>query len=382
VRPWPPRPSPAVHTPSAGLAAGGHGTITAPPAAHGLPSWHADRAAGRSPYRPSVPGPRHRLAAAQERHPAGPGVPPGQLQAGRAAAGVGEAWEPGSGPSAPWAGGQRRACGGAAGPGRDAAPCPHGAGRCLPRPSRGRAIDHAQQPCPRRAAPTCGAAGLDRGPAGCAPRPQVRAEAAPQATRPYAAGWPFMLAAPPPTLPPLSAPRDRPPRPPPPPPLLQAAHYLVVDANVAIHQMDLLEHAAIDDVVVCSTVLEEVRGRGVMECVLVWKGGWGGWEDAKAAPASALSSYGAAPDFWQQGRQAAHVPAHSRAVRPLGAAAPVPGSASALSEGLARAAVAAGEEAEPGQLPAAAPAVRQRGQALLRLRQRAPQGDVHHGAAG
>ena len=38
-------------------------------------------------------------------------------------------------------------------------------------------------------------------------------------------------------------------------------HYLVVDANVALHQMDFLEHDAIDDVVVTSVVLDEVRSR-------------------------------------------------------------------------------------------------------------------------
>jgi exosome complex exonuclease DIS3/RRP44 len=40
-----------------------------------------------------------------------------------------------------------------------------------------------------------------------------------------------------------------------------AARYLVVDANVALHQMDLLEHAAVADVVVPSTVLAEVKAR-------------------------------------------------------------------------------------------------------------------------
>ena len=40
-----------------------------------------------------------------------------------------------------------------------------------------------------------------------------------------------------------------------------AAHYLVVDTNVALHQMDLLEHAAVTDVVLASVVLEEVKHR-------------------------------------------------------------------------------------------------------------------------
>ena len=38
-------------------------------------------------------------------------------------------------------------------------------------------------------------------------------------------------------------------------------HYVVVDTNVALHQLDFLEHRAIEDVVVCSTVLEEARAR-------------------------------------------------------------------------------------------------------------------------
>jgi exosome complex exonuclease DIS3/RRP44 len=40
-----------------------------------------------------------------------------------------------------------------------------------------------------------------------------------------------------------------------------AAHYLMLDTNVALHQMDFLEHAAITDVIVASVVLEEVRAR-------------------------------------------------------------------------------------------------------------------------
>lgn len=40
-----------------------------------------------------------------------------------------------------------------------------------------------------------------------------------------------------------------------------AQHYLVIDTNVALHQMDFLEHPAISDVVVCRTVVEEVEHR-------------------------------------------------------------------------------------------------------------------------
>eukprot|EP00879_Flechtneria_rotunda_P021039 GHRR01022163.1.p1 GENE.GHRR01022163.1~~GHRR01022163.1.p1 ORF type:complete len:742 (+),score=218.81 GHRR01022163.1:116-2341(+) len=40
-----------------------------------------------------------------------------------------------------------------------------------------------------------------------------------------------------------------------------AKHYLVIDTNVALHQMDFLEHPAIKDVVVCRTVVEEVEHR-------------------------------------------------------------------------------------------------------------------------
>lgn len=40
-----------------------------------------------------------------------------------------------------------------------------------------------------------------------------------------------------------------------------APHYLLVDTNVALHQMDLLEHAAVADVIVPSVVLEEVKAR-------------------------------------------------------------------------------------------------------------------------
>lgn len=38
-----------------------------------------------------------------------------------------------------------------------------------------------------------------------------------------------------------------------------AATYLLIDSNVALHQLDLLEHQAVEDVIVCSTVLDEVR---------------------------------------------------------------------------------------------------------------------------
>lgn len=40
-----------------------------------------------------------------------------------------------------------------------------------------------------------------------------------------------------------------------------ASHYLLIDTNVALHQMDFLEHSAIDDVIVCSVVLEEVKNK-------------------------------------------------------------------------------------------------------------------------
>ncbi len=35
-------------------------------------------------------------------------------------------------------------------------------------------------------------------------------------------------------------------------------HYTVIDSNVVLHQMDVLEHAAVHDVVVPQTVLSEV----------------------------------------------------------------------------------------------------------------------------
>ncbi|KAI3428619.1 hypothetical protein D9Q98_007442 [Chlorella vulgaris] len=41
----------------------------------------------------------------------------------------------------------------------------------------------------------------------------------------------------------------------------EAAHYLLVDTNVVLHQMDLLEHPAVCDVIVTSVVLEEVKAR-------------------------------------------------------------------------------------------------------------------------
>ena len=40
-----------------------------------------------------------------------------------------------------------------------------------------------------------------------------------------------------------------------------ASAYVVVDTNVALHQMDLLAHACVTDVVVPSVVLEECRAR-------------------------------------------------------------------------------------------------------------------------
>jgi predicted ribonuclease YlaK len=36
---------------------------------------------------------------------------------------------------------------------------------------------------------------------------------------------------------------------------------VVIDTNVALHQLDLLSHAAVTDVVVLSVVLEECRAR-------------------------------------------------------------------------------------------------------------------------
>ena len=40
-----------------------------------------------------------------------------------------------------------------------------------------------------------------------------------------------------------------------------AARYVVIDTNVALHQLDLLAHAAVTDVVVLSVVLDECRAR-------------------------------------------------------------------------------------------------------------------------
>lgn len=40
-----------------------------------------------------------------------------------------------------------------------------------------------------------------------------------------------------------------------------ANHYLVVDTNVVLHQLDFLEHKSICDVIILSTVLQEVRSR-------------------------------------------------------------------------------------------------------------------------
>jgi len=41
----------------------------------------------------------------------------------------------------------------------------------------------------------------------------------------------------------------------------EAPHYLVIDTNIALHQIDLLEHASITDAIITSVVLEEVRAR-------------------------------------------------------------------------------------------------------------------------
>lgn len=41
----------------------------------------------------------------------------------------------------------------------------------------------------------------------------------------------------------------------------EAPHYLVIDTNIALHQMDLLEHTSVTDAIVTSVVLEEVRAR-------------------------------------------------------------------------------------------------------------------------
>lgn len=54
----------------------------------------------------------------------------------------------------------------------------------------------------------------------------------------------------------------------------------MIDTNVALHQLDFLEHAAVHDVIVTKTVLEEVRGgaglgRGVAR-EAVAKGRWQG----------------------------------------------------------------------------------------------------------
>lgn len=40
-----------------------------------------------------------------------------------------------------------------------------------------------------------------------------------------------------------------------------APHYVVMDTNIALHQMDVLEHAAVKDVIVASVVLNEVKAR-------------------------------------------------------------------------------------------------------------------------
>ena len=41
----------------------------------------------------------------------------------------------------------------------------------------------------------------------------------------------------------------------------EAPHYLIVDTNIALHQMDLLEHVAVTDAVITTVVLDEVRAR-------------------------------------------------------------------------------------------------------------------------
>jgi hypothetical protein len=49
-----------------------------------------------------------------------------------------------------------------------------------------------------------------------------------------------------------------------------AAAYLVIDTNLALHHLDLLEHAAVTDVVVTKTVLEEVLcAHCVVFCVCI-----------------------------------------------------------------------------------------------------------------
>jgi exosome complex exonuclease DIS3/RRP44 len=40
---------------------------------------------------------------------------------------------------------------------------------------------------------------------------------------------------------------------------IEAKHYLVIDTNVALHQLDFLEHTALTDVIVSSVVLQEVQ---------------------------------------------------------------------------------------------------------------------------
>ncbi|KAG2423316.1 hypothetical protein HXX76_015463 [Chlamydomonas incerta] len=42
-----------------------------------------------------------------------------------------------------------------------------------------------------------------------------------------------------------------------------APHYLLIDTNVALHQLDFLEHPAVTDVIVCTTVLEEVQHKNL-----------------------------------------------------------------------------------------------------------------------
>ena len=42
-----------------------------------------------------------------------------------------------------------------------------------------------------------------------------------------------------------------------------ATRYLVVDTNIVLHQIDMLEHEGVQDVIVASTVVEEVKARNV-----------------------------------------------------------------------------------------------------------------------
>eukprot|EP00798_Chlamydomonas_sp_ICE-L_P021576 gene21576-28574_t len=44
---------------------------------------------------------------------------------------------------------------------------------------------------------------------------------------------------------------------------VDCAHYLLIDTNVALHQLDFLEHAAVCDAIVCTVVLEEVKHKNM-----------------------------------------------------------------------------------------------------------------------